>query len=80
MEFDILKENLHVQILGKFMCIVSNEAGEDDFTYEIIVFSAPTFVDAVLNGTTFNVTSGAKFRINYQVNGFPTPDVSSHFR
>lgn len=54
---------------------VSNEAGDNEFDYQIIVYGPPDFGNSMLNPKTAKVISGNDFETECQVIGFPAPEV-----
>lgn len=60
---------------GNFTCYVRNEAGNDMYTYEIVVYSPPILNDAIQNSSNFNVIFAANFSIDCNIFGIPAPKV-----
>lgn len=60
---------------GPYVCHVRNEAGDNEFTYDIIVHDPLKFEDATLNQTIVKVDLGTNFSTDCKVTGYPTPNV-----
>lgn len=60
---------------GPYVCHVRNEAGDNEFTYDIIVHDPLKFEDATLNQTIVKVDLGTIFSTDCKVTGYPTPNV-----
>lgn len=54
---------------------MTNEAGSDKFTYQVIGYSPPIFENITLNQTTVNAIVEKPFELRCQVNGYPIPKV-----
>lgn len=66
-----------MSIAGIFICQVENEAGESEYTYEIIVYEPPTFEDITLNQTTIKTIATRDIIADCLVTGYPMPEVST---
>lgn len=62
---------------GNVTCHVRNEAGTDQYTYEISVYSPPIHRDATQNLSTFKVILAANFSIDCNIFGIPPPNVGA---
>lgn len=60
---------------GKYLCHVSNEAGDNEYVFDVVVYDPPSIRDKTLNQTTVDVIEGTDFTAICQVNGYPAPDV-----
>lgn len=63
--------------IGIFICRAVNEAGESEYTYEVIVYKPPTFEETTLNQTTIKTIATRDFTADCIVTGYPTPEVST---
>lgn len=58
---------------------MNNEAGENEYTYEVAVQYPPIFENSVSNATTIDVRSSTNFSIECQVDGYPMPEVRDQY-
>ncbi|XP_055324358.1 hemicentin-1-like [Sitodiplosis mosellana] len=65
----------HVSIsdAGNYTCRVSNEAGQNEYTYQISVHYSPVIQNSSINDTIIDVTLATNFSIDCQASGFPLP-------
>lgn len=75
MESNSKGPNFIFSFSGLYICHVKNEAGDSNYTYQIIVYDPPAFENTTLNETTVTVISETDFSIDFHVNGYPAPEV-----
>lgn len=73
-----LTMNILLFNLGLYTCHVKNAAGENNYTYEVLVHTPPIFENTTLNQTIVKVISGTNFTTEWRVGGYPPPDVCIH--
>lgn len=61
---------------NQFTLRVKNEAGDNEFTYEIVAYLPPIFKNATQNQTTIiNAIEGMAVHLDCDVDGLPAPNV-----
>lgn len=61
--------------LGKFICYVENEYGDNQYTYEVIVYDPPTIEDMNLDSATIRLIAETSFSYDCLAQGIPKPQV-----
>lgn len=66
---------------GNFTCHVDNEAGSNEYTYEIIIYSPPMKLNgnAYNQNHTFDVIAATDFSLYCPVEGIPAPKVRTYY-
>ncbi|XP_031619928.1 hemicentin-1-like [Contarinia nasturtii] len=72
---DLSFSNVSITDVGNYTIHVENEAGYNEYTYEIVVQYAPIFQNTTMNGTIIDVTSPSNFSIDCKAHGFPVPEL-----
>lgn len=70
--------SLFLLLPGRYSCQVWNEVGDNEYTYDVVVFNPPYFTNTTLNQTTITVKEGENFTSECQVDGIPHPEVCFH--
>lgn len=67
-------------LIGNYTVRVGNDAGEKDFTYDVIVYLPPFFQNATVhNRTVFKAIESTVFTNNCDIDAIPDPKVCSLF-
>lgn len=57
------------------MCHCSNEAGDNEYFFDVIVYDPPSISNKTLDQSTVDAIENTDFMAICQVNGYPVPDV-----
>lgn len=63
-------------LLGNFSCHVSNDAGDGEYSYELVVYTLPSIANITQNQTIISAIESRNVSIECPAYGVPTPKVS----
>lgn len=67
----------YMSLSGNYTCRCSNEAGENEYTYQLLVHYSPIIQDPSINDGIFDVMLAKNFSFDCQASGYPLPSVSN---